>query len=158
MPNSGMAVTIDIGEANDLHPRNKLDVGRRLALWALAGTYKKEIVYSGPFYRSMAIEGAKIRLAFDHVGGGLVVGEKQGLEPTREIPGGKLTGFAIAGRDKVWHWAEAQIEGKTVVVSSGQVRDPVAVRYAYQASPACNLYNKAGLPAAPFRTDDWSSP
>ena len=154
--NTGMAVIIDIGEARDIHPRNKQDVGRRLARWALAKDYGKDIVYSGPLYKKHVVEGNKIRISFDHVGGGLIVGEKKGLEPTREVPNGKLQRFAIAGADKKWHWAEATVEGDAIVVSSKDVPKPIAVRYAYSMNPAgCNLYNKEGLPASPFRTDSW---
>jgi sialate O-acetylesterase len=144
LPNTGMAVTIDIGEANDIHPKNKQDVGKRLALWALAKTYGREVVYSGPIYESMNVEGDKIVLHFDHVGGGLVAG---GAEP--------LKGFAVVGQDHRFVWAEAEIEGETVVVSSDEVSEPVAVRYAWADNPVCNLYNQEGLPASPFRTDDW---
>lgn len=143
LPNTGMAVAIDIGDANDIHPKNKQDVGKRLALNALATVYGQEIVYSGPLYKSMSFDGDKIRLVFDHVGGGLVAGDK------------KLTGFAIAGEDKQFVWADAIIEGNTVVVSSPQVLNPAAVRYGWADNPVCNLYNQEGLPASPFRTDDW---
>lgn len=143
VPKTGMAVAIDIGEANDIHPRNKQDVGKRLAMTALAIAYGQKIVYSGPIYRSMRIEGNKIRLFFDHVGSRLVA------------KGDKLVGFAIAGKDRKFVWANARIEGDTVVVWSEQVPDPVAVRYAWANNPECNLYNKEGLPASPFRTDDW---
>ncbi len=144
LPNTGMAVTIDIGEANDIHPKNKQDVGKRLALWALAKTYGKNLVYSGPIYKSMKVGGNKIILEFNHVGGGLVAG---GGEP--------LKGFAVAGTDRKFVWADAQIDGNSVVVSSDKVAEPVAVRYAWADNPVCNLYNKEGLPAGPFRTDDW---
>ena len=144
MPNTGMAVIIDIGDAKDIHPKNKQDVGKRLALWALANTYGKDVVYSGPLYKSMEKKGDKIVLHFDHCGGGLVA---QGGEP--------LKGFAIAGEDHKFVWADAKIDGDTVVVSSEQGRQPVAVRYAWADNPVCNLYNKAGLPASPFRTDTW---
>jgi sialate O-acetylesterase len=144
LPNTGMAVIIDIGEANDIHPKNKQDVGRRLALWALAKTYAKQLVYSGPLYKSMEVQGNKIILHFDHVGGGLVAG---GGEP--------LKGFAIAGADRKFVWADAKIDGNAVVVSTDGVAEPVAVRYAWADNPVCNLYNKEGLPASPFRTDDW---
>ncbi len=154
---TGMAVIIDIGEANDIHPRNKQDVGGRLAQWALNGTYgKKDIVASGPLFKSHKVDGDAIRLSFDNTGGGLMVGKKQGLQPTAEVKGGKLARFAIAGADKKWHWAEATIDGKDVVVKSPDVSNPVAVRYAFSMNPAgANLYNKEGLPASPFRTDDW---
>jgi sialate O-acetylesterase len=144
LPNTGMAVIIDIGDANDIHPRNKQDVGKRLALWALAKTYSKDIVYSGPIYKSMRVEGGKIVLSFDHVGGGLLAGGSM-----------LLKGFAIACADRKFIWADAKIEGNTMVVSSDKITEPVAVRYAWADNPACNLYNKEGLPASPFRTDDW---
>jgi len=143
MPNTGMAVMIDIGEANDIHPKNKQDVGKRLALWALAKTYGKTIVYSGPIYTLMEVQGNKTILHFDHVGGGLVA------------KGDSLKGFTVAGADKKFVWADAKIEGNTVVVSSDKVSVPVAVRYAWAKNPVCNLYNKEGLPATPFRTDTW---
>jgi sialate O-acetylesterase len=142
--NTGMAVIIDIGEANDIHPKNKLDVGKRLALAARAKAYGENITYSGPMYESMAIEGNKIVLHFRHVDGGLVA-----------KGGGELKGFAIAAADKKFVWAKAKIVGDTIIVSCDQVRQPVAVRYAWADNPVCNLYNMAGLPASPFRTDDW---
>jgi sialate O-acetylesterase len=142
-PSTGMAVIIDIGEANDIHPKNKQDVGKRLALWALAKTYGKNMVYSGPIYKSMKVEGNKIVLSFDNIGGGLVA------------KGDTLKGFAIAGSDKKFVWADAKIEGDTVVVSSDNVATPAAVRYAWADNPVCSLYNKEGLPATPFRTDKW---
>jgi len=144
LPNAGMATIIDIGEAKDIHPKNKQDVGKRLALWALAETYGKDIVYSGPLYKSMKTEGGRIRLSFDHVGGGLV---------TRGD--GELRGFAVAGADRKFVWADAEIDGNTVVVGSGKVAKPVAVRYGWADNPVCNLYNNEGLPAGPFRTDGW---
>jgi sialate O-acetylesterase len=144
LPNTGQAVIIDIGEAGDIHPRNKQDVGKRLALAARAVAYGEDLTYSGPTYKSMTIEGGKVRLTFDHTGGGLVA-----------KGGGPLKGFAVAGKDNEWHWAEARIDGDTVVVSSDEVKEPVAVRYAWANNPECNLYNEAGLPASPFRTDDW---
>lgn len=155
LPNTGMAVIIDVGEANDIHPRNKQDVGLRLALASLAKDYGyKNMVYSGPLYKSMKVEGNKIRIKFDHVGGGLVVHGK------------KLEGFSIAGNDpsspkgssaagKKFIWADAAIEGNTVVVSSPKISKPVAVRYGWAENPSCNLYNSSDLPASPFRTDDW---
>ena len=154
--NVGMAVIIDIGEAGNIHPKNKQDVGQRLALWALAKDYGKNVVFSGPLYKSFSVEGGKVRVSFDSVGSGLIVGVKDGLAPVQEATGGKLERFAIAGADKVWHWADAVIDGQSVVVSSPKVAEPVAVRYAYSANPVgCNLYNREGLPASPFRTDDW---
>lgn len=157
IPNSGMAVTIDVGDPKDIHPRNKRDVGERLALWALAKDYGKTgLVYSGPLYTGMRIEGGNIRLAFDGTGSGLMVGKKDGLNPVLADQGGRLKRFAIAAEDKKWVWADAAIDGNTVVVSSPAVPKPVAVRYAYSMNPeGANLYNKEGLPASPFRTDDW---
>jgi sialate O-acetylesterase len=144
LPDTGMAVIIDIGEANNIHPRNKQDVGKRLALWALAKTYDRDVVYSGPLYKSMQRKDHQIILSFDHVGGGLVAKD-----------GAPLKGFALAGADRKFVWADAKIEGNKIVVSSDKVADPVAVRYAWADNPVCNLYNKEGLPASPFRTDTW---
>ncbi len=143
VPHCGLAVAIDIGDAQDIHPKNKAEVGRRLALCALAQTYGKHIEYSGPWYKSMKVSGSTARLRFDHVGGGLTA------------KGGKLAGFAVAGADHRFVWANAQIEGDGVLVSSPEVPKPLAVRYAWDINPMCNLYNRAGLPAVPFRTDDW---
>jgi len=155
VPNTGMAVTIDCGRL-DIHPANKLDIGERLALWALAKDYDKKIVYSGPLQKGMKVEGDKMRITFEHAEGGLMVGQRKGREPVREVPDGKLKRFAIAGEDQKWVWADARIDETAVVVSSPEVPKPVAVRYAYSLNPAgANLYNKAGLPASPFRTDDW---
>jgi sialate O-acetylesterase len=144
LPNVGLAVTIDVGDPKDLHPHRKAEVGQRLALWALGTTYKQPIVYSGPLYDSMKIEGNSIRLRFTQVGGGLLANG-----------GGPLEGFAIAGADRKFYWADAAIQGNAVIVSSAQVPQPVAVRYAWNDGPICNLFNKDGLPASPFRTDDW---
>ena len=154
---TGMAVITDIGEANDIHPRNKQDVGWRLAQWALHQTYGcEDLVPCGPLYKCHKVENGAIRVTFDHVGSGLMVGEKAGLEPTKEVPDDQLKRFAIAGADKQWHWADATIDGATVVVKCPDVPEPVAVRYAYTMNPAgSNLYNKEGIPASPFRTDDW---
>jgi sialate O-acetylesterase len=140
---SGIATAIDIGDATDIHPKNKQEVGRRLALNALAVAYGQKVEYSGPTYRSMKREGNRIQIAFDHLGGGLAA------------KGGKLTGFAVAGKDRKFVWADADIEGNSVVVWSPAVTDPVAVRYAWANNPVANLVNKAGLPALPFRTDQW---
>lgn len=143
--NTGMAVIIDKGDAGDIHPKDKQAVGHRLALIARAKTYGEKIPYSGPMYRSYQVAGDKIILSFDHVDGGLKSGD-----------GGELKGFAIAGRDHKFHWAKAEIVGDRIVVSAPEaVPYPVAVRYAWADNPACNLYNGAGLPASPFRTDDW---
>ena len=157
IPGTGMAVITDIGAANDIHPRNKQDVGWRLAQWALHQTYgKKNVVPAGPLFKSQKVEGDSIRLSFNYVGTGLMVGKKTGLEPTMEVKVGKLSHFAIAGEDKKWFWAEATIDGETVVVNSSDVPKPVAVRYGYTMNPAkANLYNREGIPASPFRTDAW---
>jgi sialate O-acetylesterase len=153
---TGMAVIIDIGQANDIHPRNKQDVGWRLAQWALNQTYgMTDVVPSGPLYKSHKIDGDSIRITFDHVGTGMIVGKKEGLDPTVAVDG-KLERFAISGADKQWHWADATIDGDIIIVRSADVANPVAVRYAYSMNPAgANLYNKEGIPASPFRTDDW---
>jgi len=160
IPNSGMAVIIDLADAHnpgDIHPRNKQDVGWRLAQWALHQTYgKKDLIPSGPLLEKQEIEKGKIRLSFKYTGRGLMVGEKKGTEPTKPLPNGKLAEFEIAGADKKWFPADAQIDGHQVVVSSPQVENPVAVRYAYYICPIrANFYNQEGLPASPFRTDNW---
>jgi sialate O-acetylesterase len=144
--NTGMAVIIDIGEANNIHPANKQDVGRRLALAAEHLAYgNNEIVYSGPIYQSMNVQSGAIRLKFDHVGGGL-----------KARDGSQIKGFAIAGEDQKFVWADAKIDGDDVIVSSKDVTNPVAVRYAWADNPdTANLINAEGLPASPFRTDDW---
>ncbi|MBT3604729.1 MAG: sialate O-acetylesterase [Candidatus Latescibacteria bacterium] len=143
LPNTGQAVIIDIGETDNIHPKNKQDVGLRLALAAEAQVYGKNNPFSGPIYKSMQIENDKIRITFDHSNGGL---KKKGKA---------LTGFAIAGVDKKFVWADATIEGNSVIVSSREIINPVAVRYAWANNPICNLYNGANLPASPFRTDTW---
>ncbi len=142
LPNTGMAVAVDIGDSTNIHPNNKLDVGRRLARGALGIAYKKNIEWYGPAYRSMKREGGSVRLLFDHAAG-------------LKASGGALTGFEIAGADRVFHRASAVIEGSTVVVSSPKVTEPAAVRYGWDDNPYCSLYNGAGLPASPFRTDSW---
>jgi sialate O-acetylesterase len=144
LPNTGMAVTIDIGDAKDIHPKNKQDVGKRLALNALAKVYKKDIPYSGPMYKSMKVDGNKINLQFNNTNGGLKIKEDN-----------ELKGFAIAGEDKKFVWAKAEIRGDEIIVWNTDIKKPVAVRYAWASNPICNLYNGAGLPASPFRTDDW---
>jgi len=142
LPNTGMAVTIDIGEAKDIHPRNKQDVGHRLARLALAGTYGRELVPCGPTFESATVEGSAIRVDFDHVADGLVA------------RGGALEHFAIAGEDGKLVWAEAKIEDDSVIVSHPSVPRPVHLRYAWADNPAsANLFNSEGLPAAPFRID-----
>lgn len=157
IPHTGMALAIDIGMAGDIHPKNKEDVGDRLAYWALKNDYgQKDLVCSGPLYKGMTVEGAKIRVSFDYADKGLIVGKKTGHGPAVEDKDGTLKRFAVAGADKVWSWANAAIDGSTVLVSSPNVPAPVAVRYAFTMNPeGCNLYNKEGLPASPFRTDTW---
>jgi sialate O-acetylesterase len=142
-PHTGMAVTIDIGEARDIHPRNKRDVGGRLARWALARSYGQKTEYSGPVCVRHTTADGRVRIEFDHA---------EGLHARHHEP---LAGFAIAGADKVWRWAHARIDGTSVVVWHPDVAAPAAVRYAWAANPVCNLVNGAGLPASPFRTDDW---
>ncbi len=142
LPKVGMAVAIDIGDPVDIHPKDKQDVGERLALNALAIAYGQKIEYSGPIYKSMKVEGGSIRLSFTHDAG-------------LNAKGGKLTGFYVAASDHVFVPADAAIDGNTVVVSAESVPSPVAVRYAFEICPDANLYNGAGLPASPFRTDMW---
>jgi sialate O-acetylesterase len=144
LPNTGMATIIDIGDAKDIHPKNKQEVGRRLALIALAKTYGQKINYSGPVYQSNKVEGKQIRLTFGNTENGL-----------KSKDGAALTGFAIAGADKKFYWAKATIQGNQIVVSSDQVANPVAVRYAWGNNPVANLISNDGLPASPFRTDTW---
>ena len=157
LPNTGMAVTIDLGDAANQHPLHKKEVGQRLALVARHVAYgEKALVYSGPLYDSMKVEGNKIRLTFQQTGGGLTVAAPSKPAGGASAPAtSELKGFAIAGTDQKWVWAKAQITGTSVVVSSDQVPNPVAVRYGWGSNPPCNLYNKEGLPASPFRTDDW---
>jgi len=144
LPKTGMAITIDVGEPGNIHPKNKQEVGRRLALWALGDVYSVKVPStSGPLPAGHEVRGSDIVIALSHADGGL------------EAKGGELKGFVIAGPDKQWKTAKARIEGDKVIVSSDEVKKPVAVRYAWATNPDCNLYNKAGLPASPFRTDDW---
>jgi sialate O-acetylesterase len=146
IPHTGMAVAIDIGDAADIHPRNKQDVGKRLAHSALHRTYKlNDVVPCGPQFREFRVAAAQARVSFDYAESGLV------------SHGDRLLGFALAGEDRRFHWADATIDGQTVVLSSPAVRSPVAVRYAWADNPAANLYNTAGLPGVPFRTDTWST-
>lgn len=144
IPDTGMAVTNDIGNIKDIHPKDKQDVGKRLALWALAKNYGKQIVYSGPLYKSMSVEGSSIRVKFDHVGGGLAARN-----------GKPLDWFTIAGEDKKFVDATAKIDGDSIVVSASQVASPVAVRFAWSQIAEPNLANIEGLPASAFRTDRW---
>jgi sialate O-acetylesterase len=156
LPETGMAVIIDIGEAGDIHPRNKLDVGKRLAQWALVETYDwkpetgvfkrlfaKKPVPGGPLFKSAEVQGNSIVISFDHVGKGLMVKNDD-----------KLKGFAVAAEGKPFQWADAVIKEKTVVVSHPDIKNPVAVRYAWADNPEANLFNEDGFPASPFRTDD----
>ena len=141
---TAMAVTMDIGNVKDIHPKNKQEVGRRLALCALAKDYGKKIAYSGPTYKSMEIKGDKVHLKFDHIGGGLAVNDH-----------GKLKHFEIAGADKKFFRGRARIEGDEVVVEAPEVKEPLAARYAFSSGAFGTLINKDGLPASSFRTDDW---
>ncbi|MHB9071542.1 MAG: sialate O-acetylesterase [Sedimentisphaerales bacterium] len=144
LPNTGMAATMDIGDPYNIHPKNKQEVGRRLALWALAKNYGfKDLVYSGPLYKNMKIEKNKIRIYFDNVGSGLVSN------------GDQLKSFSIAGEDQKFVWANAAIDNNTVLVWSEEIDKPVAVRYGWAKWIECNLFNKEKLPAGPFRTDNW---
>ena len=145
LPNTGQAVIIDIGEGKDIHPKNKVDVGHRLARWALAKEYGIDVPYHSPQYKSMEKSGNKIVLTFDHVG-----------PAWRPFDVAQPRGFAIAGADKKFVWADTKIvEGNKVEVSSANVSEPVAVRYAWADNPVCNMFSSAGLPLTPFRTDDW---
>ena len=148
LPKTGMAITIDLGDAKDIHPKNKQDVGKRLALWALGTVYGKNVpAISGPLPAGSTVTGNTVTVSFKHTNGGL-----------KSITGGPLTGFQIAAADQQWQPAEATIRGETVIVSSPNVAHPVAVRYAWKDWPDYSLANGAGLPASPFRTDDWPAP
>jgi len=144
LPKTGMAVTTDIGNTTNIHPANKQEVGRRLALWALALAHDKKLVHSGPLYDGLKVEGSKIRISFKHVGGGLEAKGEKGL-----------THFEIAGDDEKFVAATATIDGGSVVVQSEEVAKPVAVRFAWTDTAEPNLFNAEGLPASPFRTDDF---
>jgi len=141
--NTGMAITMDVGDPVNIHPKNKQAVGHRLALWAFAKVYGQDVPYSGPLPAGYEIKGNEILLSFTHTDGGLVAKD------------GDLTGFVVAGPDHHWTPATARIQGNQVIVSSPEIKSPKAVRYAWGANPACNLFNGAGLPASPFRTDNW---
>ncbi len=139
-PNTGMAITIDVGDPKDIHPKNKQAVGKRLAMWALGDVYKFDIATSGPLPEKLAIKDGKVTVTFDHTNGGLRAKE------------GELKGFEIAGADGKWHPAKASVHHEICVVAhSDQVKDPKAIRYAWSDNPTCNLYNGAKLPASPFR-------
>lgn len=145
VPKTGMGVNIDIGEAKNIHPKNKQEVGRRLSLWALGTVYGKEVPStSGPLPGGHEIRGGEVVVTFSHADGGLVAKD------------GDLEGFLIAGKDRQWKPAQARIDGDQVIISNPEVKAPAAVRYAWENFPTCNLYNGAGLPASPFRTDDWN--
>jgi sialate O-acetylesterase len=144
IPQTGMAVAMDVGDAMDIHPRNKLAVGQRLALAARAVAHGEKIDFSGPIYRDMKIEDGQAILSFDHVGAGLVA------------QGGTLSGFEICEADREFVPADAVIAGESIIVSDHKIREPTAVRYSWRSFPAGNLYNAAGLPASPFRTDEFA--
>ncbi len=144
VPATGMAVTLDIGNPENIHPGNKKDVGKRLALWALAKNYNKKVIYSGPIYKSIKIVNDKIELTFDYADGGLIIKERNGEN-----------NFLIAGEDKVFKKAEVKVIGKKLIVSNPEIKKPVAVRYCWDNTSEATLFNKAGLPASSFRTDNW---
>jgi sialate O-acetylesterase len=143
VPNCALAVTIDTGDPDNIHPPDKKIVGERLAFCALARNYGEKIPFEGPTFKSLEHVPNALRLNFEHTDGGLVV------------KGDKLAEFQVAGKDRKWHWAYAKIDGDSVLVSSSDVPEPEAARYAWQSYPVATLYNGAGLPAVPFRTDDW---
>ncbi len=145
LPNVGMAVNIDLGDSKNLHPVDKKEVGRRLALWALANVYKQKVECSGPLPIKQEIKGGQVYCSFKNADG------------LRASDGGEIKGFAVAGQDKKWVPANARILNNQLVVSSAEVQAPVAVRYAWADDPVCNLVNGAGLPASPFRSDDWNN-
>lgn len=142
-PHTAIALAIDVGEADDIHPKNKQAVAHRLALAALGMVYRRDVVYQGPTYSGMKSENGRVRVTFQNTHGGLVV------------KGDKLTGFALADEKRKWYWANARMEADSVLLDSEQVPHPVAVRYGWGDNPPCSLYNGCGLPAVPFRTDDW---
>jgi sialate O-acetylesterase len=167
LPNTGQAILIDLGEEGDIHPRDKKDVGERVSFIALAKTYGKEVLFSGPTYEGMTIEEGRIRVKFKNTDGGFFAKAlpaayaPKSLQPDRILslvrnsPDSEVEGFAICGDDHIWVWANAKIDGSDVIVSGKNITKPVAVRYAWADNPICNLYNKAGLPAGPFRTDNF---
>jgi len=164
LPHTGMAVITDYGDEFNIHPTPKRPVGERLALIARARDYGEKVVYSGPLYKDMKVEGNKVVLSFDHVAGGLIAKELVATEEGKKSKtwrvhenstGAKLVGFTLCGQDHKFYRAEAKIEGDHVVLISDQVARPVAARYGWADHPVCNLFNSAGLPATPFRTDDF---
>jgi sialate O-acetylesterase len=166
LPNTGQAVLLDIGEEKETHFRNKKEAGERLARIALAKTYGKQILYSGPMYDSMKVEADKVRIKFKFADGGLVAkplpatyqplwSSPETRPLVRNSPNSELEGFSICGEDKKWHWANAKIDGNDVIVWLDEIKNPIAVRYAWEANPICNLSNSSGLPACPFRTDNF---
>jgi sialate O-acetylesterase len=168
LPETGMVVLFDLGESNDEHPRNKKEVGDRLAALVLVKQFGKHLVYTGPEYESMNVEGGRVRLRFRHTEGGLVarplppvydistlVGKTAPL--VRNSPESAVEGFSICGEDRHWVWADAKIDGNSVLIWSSRVPHPIAVRYGWADNPTVNLANGSGLPAAPFRTDDFPS-
>lgn len=160
VPNTALAVAIDVGNPADVHPKGKEPVGQRLTLAARKLAYgETQLVASGPVFREAKAEGATMRVTFTETGSGLTIGQAPWrADGTPPWPTDKLVGFTLAGEDQQWHDAEAKIEGDTIIVSSPAVTKPVAVRYAWANSPRCNLYNREALPAVPFRSDDWSMP
>jgi len=153
---TGMAVACDIGDAGDIHPRNKEDVGERLALWALRDVHGRRLESSGPLLAGFAAEGDRIRVRFDHADSGLMAGRRPRRGPSLPDPGADIAHVAVAGEDRRWRWARTRIEGSTLLVGHPAISRPVAVRYAYAMNPAAaNLCNRDGLPASPFRTDRW---
>lgn len=165
-PHTGQVILLDLGEADDIHPMKKRDVGERLANLAKAKTYGRNVPFSGPVFREMKVEGGTLRLQFDHADGGLVAKPvpddyvsrlrvKERIPLKRNSPDSELEGFAVCGEDRKWVWAQARIDGGDVLVWADAVPNPVAVRYAWQSNPQANLFNAVGLPAAPFRTDDF---
>jgi sialate O-acetylesterase len=147
LPATGMVVAADIGDVESLHPTDKRDVGHRLAQLALAEVYGRKVEGRGPSFKSLEVKGSSVRAHFEHAGGGL-----------RAKGGGKLVGFALAGADRKFRWAEATIDGDALVLKAAGVEAPVALRYAWSDNPLCNLENSAHLPAEPFRSDDWAAP
>jgi len=163
---TGQAVLIDAGESDDIHPRDKKSAGLRLARIALAREYGRPVTSSGPVFESVQIEGEAVRIRFSHTDGGLVAAPLGAVHHVRRSagetsplvwnsPGSRVEGFAICDADRKWEWAQAQIEGDSVRVWSDCVSSPIAVRYAWSDNPTCNLANGAGLPASPFRTDNF---